>query len=103
MLSLQLLPTVQSDTAFVIAARDGTDKILQARKIPGCSVVKISWLMECFWTMTQRDPRQHLLSPAGRDKSKDMSNGNASMATEIAKDSDDDDDDFAAEFEEDFL
>lgn len=53
--------------------------------------------------MTQRDPRQHLLSPAGRDKSKDMANGNASMATEIAKDSDDDDDDFAAEFEEDFL
>ena len=92
----------------MIAARDGTDKILQARKIPGCSIVKVSWLMECFWTMTQRDPQQHLLSPAGRDKSIVTANGNLMNATGTTKESvndddDDDDDDFAAEFEEDFM
>ena len=106
--SSKLLPTVQSDTAFVIAARDGTDKILQARQVPGCSVVKVSWLMECFWTMTQRDPNQHLLSVTGRDKSQhNTPNGDESKEKpSIAAgdpDDDDDDDDFAAAFEEDFM
>lgn len=45
-----------------MAAKDGTDKCLAARKIPGCILVKASWLVECYWSMTRRDPNPHLLS-----------------------------------------
>ena len=45
----------------MVAARDGTDKIRLARRVPGCNVVKPSWLMECVWTMTRRDVTPHLL------------------------------------------
>lgn len=47
-----------------------------------------------------------MLSSAGRDKSRNMANGNAAKPTGDSKESDDDDDDdddFAAEFEEDFM
>lgn len=109
-----LISNVRPDTAFVVAARDGTDKILQARKVPGCSVVKVSWLMECFWTMRQRDPNQHLLAAAGREIfQKSMANGRAAKPAAVkagAKsgegdwdDDDDGDDDFAAQMEEDFM
>jgi len=97
---------VEPDTSFVIAARDGTDKILQARKIPGCSVVKASWLMECFWTLTQRDPTQHLLNPAGQDNGKEIPNGNVTGILSINQDAESDesdDDDFAAAMEADLL
>ena len=53
--------------------------------------------------MTQRDPRQHMLSPAGRDKSHNTANGSTAKPTGDSKESDDDDDDFAAAFEEDFM
>ena len=45
----------------MVAARDGTDKIHKARRVPGCFVVTASWLMECVWTMTRRDETPHLL------------------------------------------
>jgi len=44
-----------------VAARDGTDKINRARRIPGCAVVKASWLMECMWSVTKRDDTSHFL------------------------------------------
>lgn len=45
-----------------------------------------------------------MLSSAGRDKSRNMANGNTAKPTGDSKESDDDDDDdFAAEFEEDFM
>jgi RNA polymerase II subunit A-like phosphatase len=56
-----LQATVTDDTTHVVASKDGTDKILQARKVRGCVVVKPSWLMECFWTFSKRDETRHFL------------------------------------------
>ena len=60
--------TVGSNTTYVVAAKDGTDKTLAARRVPGCAVVKTSWLMECVWSMTLRPVQPHLLgrSPSQR-------------------------------------
>ena len=57
----KLMSNISSDITHVIAAKDGTDKILQARRIPGCAVVRISWLMECYWSITRRDVEPHYL------------------------------------------
>lgn len=57
----KILNDVTKDVTHVVAARDGTDKILRARKIPGCAIVKITWLMECYWSCTLRDINAHIL------------------------------------------
>mmetsp|Transcript_13695 Transcript_13695/g.25759 ORF Transcript_13695/g.25759 Transcript_13695/m.25759 type:complete len:987 (+) Transcript_13695:101-3061(+) len=57
----EILNKVSRDVTHVVAARDGTDKILRARKIPGCAIVKISWLMECYWSCSLRDVNPHIL------------------------------------------
>lgn len=59
-LGARLLSTISPQVTHVVAARDGTDKILAARQMPGCHIVKPSWLMECVWTFTRRDVRPHL-------------------------------------------
>lgn len=84
----------------VVAARDGTDKIQQARRIPGCVIVKVSWLMECVWTITRRDTGPHLLGAASLPKAPP-----AVAQTPVAGSSseDDEDDDLAAEFEAELM
>jgi BRCA1 C Terminus (BRCT) domain len=42
----RILNSVTSEATHVVAAKDGTDKIVAARKVPGCVVVKTAWLME---------------------------------------------------------
>ena len=59
-----LMSTVTPETTHVVAAKDGTDKILAARRVPGCYIVKPLWLMDCVWTFTRRDVRPYLW-PAG--------------------------------------
>lgn len=104
---------VHAGTSFVVAARDGTDKILAGRRTPGCYVVKRSWLMQCFWSLTRRDPKPHILQAAGRDASLRCTAANLSperdlVTAEKAKDykdedSDESDDELAVEFEKDFM
>merc|ERR1711935_1173060 len=53
--------SVDFSVTHVIAAKDGTDKALSARKIPGCMLVKSAWLMECFWSMTRQDATPFLM------------------------------------------
>mgnify|MGYP003875253993 CR=1 FL=1 len=116
--SKQLLPAVQQDTSYVIAAKDGTDKILMARRVPGCAVVKVSWLMESFWSISRRDHRQHLLGGTGRETSRSMAweahspiNDAATSSPASAplvlncfdNDCSETDEDFAAELEKDFM
>jgi RNA polymerase II subunit A-like phosphatase len=88
----------------VVAARDGTDKIIQARKVSGCIIVKTSWLMECVWTITRRDTEPHLLGPASSSKAP-LAVAHAPVASSSSDDNDDDDDDddFAAEFEAELM
>jgi RNA polymerase II subunit A-like phosphatase len=64
-LGATLRSAVTSHTTHVVAAKDGTNKILTARRVPGCHIVKPTWLMECVWTLTRRDVRPHLW-PAGK-------------------------------------
>jgi RNA polymerase II subunit A C-terminal domain phosphatase len=101
-LGAAILPNVTSSTTHVVAAKDGTDKILNARNVSGCFVVKASWLMECLWSLTKCDERSHLLSSvqiSGEVRPLGISRlGNVSTSSD-----DDDDDDLAAEFESDFL
>lgn len=105
--------TVQRDTSFVVAKTDGTDKILQGRRTPGCCVVKRSWLMQCYWSLTSRDPQPHVLPALGRERDVDAVRFGATIPSqaklkplqfhEDEDDSDEDDDDFAAEFEKEFM
>lgn len=63
-LGAKVMADVNSDSTHVIAARDGTEKTLKARKVPGCAVVRISWLMECWWSITRRElTPNHLIGP----------------------------------------
>lgn len=79
----------------MVAARDGTDKIHKARRVPGCVIVKASWLMECVWTITRRDVTPHLLGKPGTAAIK------APPPQEANESSSSDDDDLAAMLEAD--
>jgi RNA polymerase II subunit A-like phosphatase len=72
----------------VVAQKDGTDKALAARMISRCVLVKPAWLVECFWSMSRRDVKPHLM---GADNSTAPSSES------------DDDDDFAAAFEDEMM
>jgi hypothetical protein len=43
---------VEEGVTHVVAAKDGTDICVAARKIPGCVLVKATWLVECYNTST---------------------------------------------------
>jgi RNA polymerase II subunit A-like phosphatase len=120
----RVLPAVTREVTHVVAAKDGTDKIVAARRVPGCLVVKTSWLMECVWSLTRRDELPHLLGPAPRRPTEtagantlapptgaaaaapvlrplvDSKKENSSASSE---DDDDEDDELAAELESEFL
>jgi RNA polymerase II subunit A C-terminal domain phosphatase len=80
---------VDRNTTHVIGARDGTEKIHAARKLfPNCFVVRVSWLMECWWSLTKREATEHLLEPdhnlqkssgADRDNKNEGNNGGPDM------------------------
>lgn len=57
----QILQDVSPQTTHVIAARDGTEKVLKGRELIRCSIIKVSWLMECYWSLEKRDVKGHLL------------------------------------------
>lgn len=98
-------PVVTKEITHVVGGKDGTDKILAARKVPGCIVVKPLWLMECVWSLTRRNELDHLLGSAPRltttsaalrplaDSKRDSSSTSSS----------DEDDDLVAELESEFL
>ena len=98
----------------MVAAKDGTDKALSARKIPGCRLVKSSWLIECFWSMKPCDATpflMHQVTPGVTRTNINKPNGAVLRVSNVenssegsTNDSDDeDDDDFAAEFESELM
>lgn len=114
----QLLPTVLPNTTHVIASKDGTDKILTARSIPGCFVVRVSWLMECYWSLRRRDEQPHLLRAMGTMRGTPLelpppslsngitttsSSGMEDGGTGVDEEGESEDDDFAAEFEKELM
>ena len=105
-LGAQLHETVVPELTHVVAARDGSDKIKLARCIPGCFVVKASWLMDSLWSLTRRDEMEYLLGPAPRSTSQltqaSKKNGISTsilLQGEDSEDEDEDDDDLLAELE----
>jgi hypothetical protein len=61
LMALQLSETVAPGVTHVVAAKDGSDKAIQARKIAGCVLVKASWLVESYVSMLRCDVKQHLM------------------------------------------
>jgi len=109
-LGAKLQNTVTSDLTHVIASRDGTDKILRARRIPGCAIVKVSWLMECYWSCTLRDIKPYSLGPpasaiATPNPQQDKDSGSQRLlfsGSDSSEEDDDEDDTFFDEFEKEF-
>jgi len=118
-LGARVMTDVNADTTHVIAARDGTEKTLKARKVPGCAVVRISWLMECWWSITRRElTPHHLIGPPPkaisrpsttrrRLKSSTVTGSAASEETDnrllLSGSDSSEDEDFAAELEADLM
>lgn len=115
---MQLIDKVAPDVTHVVAAKDGTDKCLAARSIPGCVLVNASWLVECYWSMTRRDTLPHLLTTDGGApgaKKLPQEPRNSTNETKVDSyssedgsnhddaDTSDDEGDFATSFEDDFM
>jgi hypothetical protein len=98
----KLLDRVQPGVTHVVAAKDGTDKAIAARKIPGCMLVKASWLVECFWSLTRRDVIPHLMDPR-RTVIKQQPQMDIKMDNSSDGSADSEDDDLAAEFEDELM
>ncbi len=59
-LGAEVLSGISNEVTHVVAARDRSEKIGQARKqVPECFIVHTSWLMECYWSITRRDVEPH--------------------------------------------
>ena len=98
---LQTQDKVDFRVTHVVAAKDGTDKALSARKIPGCRLVKSAWLMECFWNMDHCDATPFLMHQVTPGVARGKSVTGISNVENSSDD--DDDDDFAAEFESELM
>ena len=111
---------VEPGVTHVVAAKDGTDKCLAARNTPGCVLVKATWLVECYWSMTRRDIQPHLMVGGGGMSSSSNApepksrphhpKADTSFSTDLSgddsedgSDDDGDDGDFAASFEDEFM
>lgn len=84
----------------VVAAKDGTDKAMAARKFAKTVLVKPSWLMECYWSMSRRRSLAHLMTPTWLPSASPVPAPKPSPAKES---DDDEEDDFAAVMEEELL
>mmetsp|Transcript_6798 Transcript_6798/g.8427 ORF Transcript_6798/g.8427 Transcript_6798/m.8427 type:complete len:116 (+) Transcript_6798:101-448(+) len=62
-LGAKVVNDVRQGVTHVVAARDGTEKVSKGKTVPGCAVVRRSWLMECYWTLTRRNVEPHLMAP----------------------------------------
>jgi RNA polymerase II subunit A-like phosphatase len=103
-LGAQVVNNVTSDMTHVIAARDGTDKVIRSRRIPGCVIVRESWLMECYRSISRRDIEKHLLGPKPLPPSEQSTSVtklllSGSDGSEEDEDDDEEDEDFFADFE----
>ena len=98
----KLVDNVAPGVTHVVAAKDGTDKAIAARRTPGCRLVKAAWLVESFWSITRRDEVLHFWRK--EDANKDYSETRESRgAADNDSSSSDEDDDLAAEFEDELM
>jgi RNA polymerase II subunit A-like phosphatase len=93
-----IVPDVTPDLTYVIAARDGTDKILRARKIPGCAVLSVAFLMDCYWSCAKLDIHNYILGAPPRPKGKSAAT-RRSILLSGSDSSEEEDEDFLNAFE----
>jgi RNA polymerase II subunit A-like phosphatase len=101
---LQIQNTVDYSTTHVVAAKDGSEKSMAARMIPGCALVKPGWLMESYWSMSKCDETPFLMGKGPGELPKKqgvLKELNMENSTDGSTDSDDDD--LAAEFEDEMM
>jgi RNA polymerase II subunit A C-terminal domain phosphatase len=124
-LGAQVLSSITNSVTHVVAAKDGTDKILAARRIKDCFVVRPTWLVECVWSLTRRDETPHLLGvltkpkenvedPVTEEKESESTDFSSLLAPDNSSsvpsgddnnddDNDEEDDDFAADLENELM
>uniref|UniRef100_A0A7S1G0Q0 BRCT domain-containing protein n=1 Tax=Corethron hystrix TaxID=216773 RepID=A0A7S1G0Q0_9STRA len=51
-------------TAFVVASATNEEnhKVQEGKAVVGCAVVRPAWIMECVWSLTRRDVKDHLMA-----------------------------------------
>jgi len=107
-LGARVLTAVTKSTTHVVAAKDGTDKIMTARRVKGCRIVKAAWLMDCARTLKRCDERKYILGPPAttgidiRD-SKVQPLADSTRENSSSSSGDDEDDDFAADLESEMM
>lgn len=102
---------MEDGVTHVVAANDGTDKAMAARRVSGCVLVKQAWLMESYWSMTNRDVEPFLWDRGVASVPKFTPNNDETMMLNESNaensiggsSNDSGDDDFAAELEEEFM
>jgi RNA polymerase II subunit A-like phosphatase len=101
---------MHSGVTHVVAAKDGTDKCLAARNIPGCLLVKPAWLVECYWSSSRRDVQPHLFPGQGAavagtniNTSKQQPSQESMVDSNSGESTDSEDDGFAAAFENEMM
>ena len=103
-LGATVLPHITKDVTHVIAARDGTDKLKMAREtLRGCATVHVSWLMDCYWSMSKQDVKDHWLGKLPTANEENHQKRLLLTGSDESEDEDEDDEDFATEFENDFM
>jgi len=97
--------TMEPNLTHVVAERDGTEKVIQGRNIPGCFIVKKAWLMECLWSLTRRQESLHILGDGKNNAQQSQQSRRQPLAERTnssgssSSSDEEDDDDFIAELE----
>lgn len=91
----------------VVAAKDGTDKAMATRKFPKTVLVKPSWLVECYWSMSRRRSLAHLMTQKPANTTPTSTPKPVAPAATAAKkeesSDEEEEDDFAAALEEELM
>jgi len=100
-LGAEIISDITPQLTHVVAARDGTDKIMQSRVIPGCAVVNAKWLWDCYWSISRRDESMYSIGSAQNIQKGSIENILISDSdSSESNDSSEDEDTLAAELKE---
>lgn len=95
----KVVPDVTPDLTYVVAARDGTDKILRARKIPGCAILSVAFLMDCYWKCMKLGIEKYIIGARPKPMDDESAVTRRSILLTGSDTSEDEDEDFVNAFE----
>ncbi|GMH98121.1 hypothetical protein TrST_g6744 [Triparma strigata] len=97
-LGATVVSAVDLDVTHVVAKRSGTEKCQRGAAVPGCAVVSVQWLMQCYWSLKNASIMRYLLCPINprteesenyrraREKEKEEKNNATTTTTTKTKD-----------------